>query len=222
MAIKTKIICTIGPSVKSLDKVIALIQAGMNVARLNFSHGTHQEHLETIQLLKEARQKLQTPLAIMLDTKGPEVRLGKIKNKEFAVLPGHQMLLVPESIEGDETKVSLSPGIVLNKLQEGTKLLFDDGYIMAKVLERKKEGVLIGIENTGVIRSGKGVCVLDLPLDRPRPHLQSFNGSKLNFSFSDSLSISLRSLAVDLGATLFMLSLAAFNVLLKRDRKSVV
>ena len=79
--IKTKIICTIGPSVNRIDKLIELIKAGMNVARLNFSHGTHEEHLKTIQLLKEARQQLKVPLAIMLDTKGPEIRLGKIKGQ---------------------------------------------------------------------------------------------------------------------------------------------
>ncbi len=167
MPTKTKIICTIGPSVKSLDKIIALIEAGMSVARLNFSHGTHAEHLETINLLKEARAKLKCPLAIMLDTKGPEIRLGKIKNKEFPAQAGDRLILVPELIEGDSKRISLTPVHILEQLVSGAKLLFDDGYISATVIGPKDNGVEIEISNSGLIRSGKSVCVLDLPLDLP-------------------------------------------------------
>lgn len=167
MPTKTKIICTIGPSVKSLDKIIALIEAGMSVARLNFSHGTHDEHLESINLLKEARIKLKCPLAIMLDTKGPEIRLGKIKNKEFQAQAGDRLTLVPEVIEGDSNKISLAPVHILEQLVTGAKLLFDDGYISATVVGPKENGVEIEINNAGLIRSGKSVCVLDLPLDLP-------------------------------------------------------
>ncbi len=167
MFTKTKIICTIGPSVKSLEKIIALMEAGMTAARLNFSHGTHAEHLESIELLKEARRQLKRPLAIILDTKGPEIRLGKIKNKEIHVEQGHQLLLVPETVEGDEHKISLSPKHILQNLTRGAQLLFDDGYISAQVISQENEGVKIRIDNAGVIRSNKSVCVLDVPLDLP-------------------------------------------------------
>lgn len=167
MPTRTKIICTIGPAVKSLDQIIALIEAGMSVARLNFSHGTHAEHLESINLLKEARAKLKCPLAIMLDTKGPEIRLGKIKEKEFAAQAGHRVTLVPEIVDGDPFKISLSPRHILEQLVPGTKLLFDDGYISATVVGPNENGVEIEINNPGLIRSGKSVCVLDLPLDLP-------------------------------------------------------
>ncbi len=79
MPTRTKIICTIGPAVNTLEKILALIDAGMNVARLNFSHGTHTEHQKMIHLLKRAREQRKVPLAIMLDTKGPEIRLGTMK-----------------------------------------------------------------------------------------------------------------------------------------------
>ena len=82
---KTKIICTIGPSVRSYEKILQLIDAGMNVARLNFSHGSPQEHQETIEMLKKARKEKAVPLAIMLDTKGPEIRLGVIKDNYLEV-----------------------------------------------------------------------------------------------------------------------------------------
>ena len=78
--IRTKIICTMGPAVNTLDKILELIDAGMDVARLNFSHSNHESHLQIIHLLKEARTIKKVPLAIMLDTKGPEIRLGEIKN----------------------------------------------------------------------------------------------------------------------------------------------
>src|SRR4029079_8624491 len=98
----TKIICTIVPSVNSLEKIMALMDAGMNGARLNFSHGTHEEHLRVIQLLKIARKELQCPLSIILDTKGPEIRIGKIKNNALTLTPGQEWLLVKETVEGNE------------------------------------------------------------------------------------------------------------------------
>ena len=121
MEIRTKIICTIGPQVKSLDKIIALIQAGMNVARLNFSHGTYDEHLESIQLLKKAREMLGVPLGIMLDTKGPEIRLGKIKNGGVTVQAGQSWKLVPDTIEGDEERGCLTPSLSSPTLKLATK-----------------------------------------------------------------------------------------------------
>ncbi len=105
MRTKTKIICTIGPAVNSYEKILQMIDAGMNVARLNFSHGTHADHLQVIQYLKKAREERKIPLAIMLDTKGPEIRLGKLK-EEIAVNRGQKISLVKEAIEGDEQELA--------------------------------------------------------------------------------------------------------------------
>lgn len=165
--ISTKIICTIGPSVNSLEMITSLIEAGMNVARLNFSHGTHEEHLKVINILKEVRRKLGKPVAIMLDTKGPEIRLRKIKGGEVKLTKGHRWLLVKEDIEGDESRASINPPHILDKLEPGVRILFDDGYISSKVMDVKPEGVQVEIENGGIVRSGKGVnipnCTLELP-----------------------------------------------------------
>ncbi|MCE5317057.1 MAG: pyruvate kinase [Parachlamydia sp.] len=164
---RTKIICTIGPAVSSLDKMIELIRSGMNVARLNFSHGTHEEHLNRIESLKEARKQLQVPLAIMLDTKGPEIRLGKIKQGSVELKAGQKWLLVKEKIEGDAERVTVLPESIYNQIQTGMCVLFDDGYISSYVIERTAEGIVVKIENGGVIRSGKGVNIPNVSLELP-------------------------------------------------------
>ncbi len=164
---RTKIICTIGPSVNRLEKILELIDAGMNVARLNFSHGTHEEHLHNIELLKEARQRRGVPLAIMLDTKGPEVRLGKIKETVKSLQAGQTWKLVAEEIEGDSETVTIRPGFVLDNFEVGMRVLFNDGYVISKVIEKGKGWVLVKIENEGAISSGKGVNVPEVELGLP-------------------------------------------------------
>lgn len=165
--IKTKIICTIGPSVDSLEKILELIHAGMNVARINFSHGTHEEHLKVIQNLKIARDQLKKPLAIMLDTKGPEIRLGKIKEGSVILKPGQSWLLLNHEVLGDENQVSILPHDIPEQLHIGTQVLFDDGYISSMVVEKKDNGVVVEINNGGLIRSGKGVNVPNAHLNLP-------------------------------------------------------
>lgn len=159
--IRTKIICTIGPSVNSYEKITALIEAGMNVARINFSHGTHEEHLQVINLLKQVRNDLKAPLGIMLDTKGPEIRLRKIKDGQVYLNAGHLWRLVPEEIEGNLEKVTITPSSILDALHPGQEILFDDGYISSKVVEKRQDGVVIEITNGGFVRSGKGVNIPD-------------------------------------------------------------
>ncbi len=165
--VRTKIICTIGPSVDSLEKILQLIDAGMTVARLNFSHGTHEEHLKSITLLKEARQKSGKPLAILLDTKGPEIRLGKVIKGGVAVYPGQRLWLVKEVVEGTEKAISVHPPFVLDALNKDTRLLIDNGYMAAHVVDTSAEGVLIEFENQGVIFSSKGVNIPDVELNLP-------------------------------------------------------
>ncbi len=165
--IKTKIICTIGPSVNTVEKMIELMKAGMNVARLNFSHGSHEEHLKNINSLKEARQYLMQPLAIMLDTKGPEIRLGKIKDGHVMLKGGQKWHLVKQEVIGDETQTSIYPNNILNQLDIDTRILFDDGYISSHVVEKTDSGVVVEIDNGGLIRSGKGVNIPNTHLDLP-------------------------------------------------------
>jgi pyruvate kinase len=139
----------------------------MNVARLNFSHGTHEEHFQIIQYLKEVRDSQQRPLAIMLDTKGPEIRLGKIKGSQAVLKPGQIWRLLQEEVIGDEAQVSIFPSNIPSQLDIGAKVLFDDGYISSVVIAKEKESVLVEIIHGGIIRSGKGVNVPNYHLDLP-------------------------------------------------------
>lgn len=167
MVVKTKIICTIGPAVNSIEKLTDLVKAGMNVARLNFSHGTHEEHLLVIDRLKEVRTSMHVPLAIMLDTKGPEIRLGKIGNGELILQTGQEWILSAEAVAGDEKKISIFPSDIPSQLMVGHRVLFDDGYIESYVIAKEGKNAVVKIVNGGLIRSGKGVNVPNVHLNLP-------------------------------------------------------
>lgn len=167
MKIKTKIICTIGPSVNTYEKIVELVEAGMNVARLNFSHGTHEQHKEIIDLIKKVRLERGIPLALMLDTKGPEIRLRKIEGGEIYLPPGHLWKLTKKSVEGNAKEVSITPPEIIDHLTKGTAVLFDDGYIAAEVVEVMPDEATLQILNGGVIRSGKGINIPDANINLP-------------------------------------------------------
>lgn len=167
MQTRTKIICTIGPAVGSYEMILQLIDAGMNVARLNFSHGRHDDHLKMIGFLKKAREEKKVPLAIMLDTKGPEIRLGMVKDNQFTVHKGQNLLLVKEDVLGDEVKVQVLPSIVVDSLDVGMRVLIDDGYIITHVVEKRKDGVVVEVENPGMIKSQKGVNIPGVDIALP-------------------------------------------------------
>lgn len=163
----TKIVCTIGPSVSSFEKIEQLIDAGMNVARLNFSHGTHKDHAEIIANLKKAREKKGVPLAIMLDTKGPELRLGQIANGAFFVKAQDRFWLVKEKIEGSEKEVSLLPSFVIDKLEKEMFVLFDDGYIITHVVQVEKDRVQVEVDHGGRVKSSSGVNIPGSNIELP-------------------------------------------------------
>ncbi len=148
-----------GPAVGTYEKIVQLIDAGMNVARLNFSHGTHAEHVHIIELLKRARKEKQVPLAIMLDTKGPEIRLGSIKGESIVIAPKQRILLVREGVEGDSQKLQVTPAAIFDYVKEGMNFLFADGCLISKVVECKREGVVVEFDNGGVLRSNNNVHI---------------------------------------------------------------
>ncbi len=164
--LKTKIVCTIGPSTSSYEQIIALIKCGMNIARLNFSHGTHQEHLVVIERLKKARDELGCPLAIMLDNKGPEVRLGQLPKEGVLTKKGDKFLL----IEGQRVlphQIPINPYQALIHIEKGIKVLFNDGYIASHVVEVTDEGIWVEIENGGELHTRKGVNIPGFALGLP-------------------------------------------------------
>src|SRR3990167_2033494 len=167
METRTKIVCTIGPSVRSYEKILELIDAGMNCARLNFSHGTHDEHREVIFSLKKAREERKIPLCIMLDTKGPEIRVGLLKEGQVPLKEKQRILLVGQEREGDAQRISIMPSSALESLEVGMRVLFDDGYIISVVVEVTKEGVVVEVQNNGVLKNRKGVNLPDTKVNLP-------------------------------------------------------
>ncbi len=131
---KTKIVCTIGPASESEETLKELCRAGMNVARLNFSHGTHEEHLERINRIKKVREELNLPIAIMLDTKGPEFRIGTFKNRRVFLKEGDNFTFTTENVEGNESIVSVSYKNLANELVPGDRILLNNALLEFEVL----------------------------------------------------------------------------------------
>jgi pyruvate kinase len=164
---RTKIICTMGPAVRSVEKICELIRAGMNVARINFSHGTHEEHAETIEMIKKARWQMGVPVSIMLDTKGPEVRLGAIEGNCACFQAGHKWHLTSKLLKGNPFEVSVKPPEILKDLEVGMKVLFNDGQMISEVVELTETGCIVELQTAGEVRAGKGINVPNVQLNLP-------------------------------------------------------
>ena len=132
---KTKIICTIGPASDNEATLTQMCRAGMNVARLNFSHGTHAEHKEKIDMIKSVREKLNLPIAIMLDTKGPEYRIKTFKDKKISLREGDKFTFTTEDVVGDETRVSVTYENLIEELNVGDRILVNNGLVIFEVEE---------------------------------------------------------------------------------------
>lgn len=164
---KTKIVCTIGPSSESLENTKKLIQAGMNVARLNFSHGDFEEHGNRIKNIRLANAELGTSVAVLLDTKGPEIRLGKLKEEPIELVQGEAVTLTTEEILGDRTRIPVTYGNLPNDLSAGSTVLIDDGLIGLQVERIEGTEVHCRIINSGSIKSKKGVNVPGVKISLP-------------------------------------------------------
>lgn len=166
---KTKIVCTIGPASESIDTLVQLIDAGMNVARLNFSHGNFAEHEARIKNIKEAATKTGKTVAILLDTKGPEIRTGTFKNGEAFIEQGQEVSISMEQIEGTASLFSVTYDGLLNDVTVGAKILIDDGLIELEVVSLDEENKLIHTKalNSGEISNHKGVNVPNVHVNLP-------------------------------------------------------
>lgn len=131
---KTKIVCTLGPACSDEATITAMCKAGMNVARLNFSHNTHEDHKKRIDLVKKVREKLGLPIAILLDTKGPEYRIKTFKNGKITLKEGDSFTFTADEIEGDEKRVSINYKGLPNDLKKGDKILLNNGLLSFEVV----------------------------------------------------------------------------------------
>lgn len=164
---RTKIICTLGPAT-DVDGVLKdMVKAGMNVARFNFSHGSHEEHKSRMDLVKSVRKELGMPVGIMLDTKGPEIRTKTYKDGKIEIVEGQQFTLTTRDIEGDNTIVSISYEGLPNDVTEGTTILIDDGLIAFKVEKVEGTEIVCRALNGGPLSNRKSVNVPGIKLNMP-------------------------------------------------------
>lgn len=154
---KTKIICTIGPASSNKQTLKKMFKAGMNVARINFSHGTHEEQLKKINLIKEVRDELNEPIAIMLDTKGPEFRTGAYKNGKITLNDGDIFTLYSADVLGDEKGVSVSYKNLHEELNAGDKVLINNGLIVLTVDKIVGKDVVCRVEHGGDLSDKKSM-----------------------------------------------------------------
>lgn len=153
----TKIVCTIGPTSDSPEMLTKLLQCGANVLRLNFSHGDHHEHGRRIALIKKLREELGVPAPIMLDTKGPEIRLGKFKDGSVELCEGQMFTIATDDVLGDEVRTSISYKGIVDDVAIGSKILIADGLVELKVERISGNEVECVVVNGGEIGNNKGV-----------------------------------------------------------------
>lgn len=156
---KTKIICTLGPAVDNEEKLKKLMIKGMNIARINFSHGTHEEHKKRVDLFKKVRDELSLPIPLLLDTKGPEIRVGKFEEKEVTLKAYDCFTLVCDDIVGDSTRVSVTYKELYKDVRRGSRILIDDGLVELEVQKIEGKDIVCTVLNGGTISNNKGINV---------------------------------------------------------------
>ncbi len=162
---KTKIVCTLGPSSSDEKTMEAMLKAGMNVVRLNFSHGTHEEHKKTIEKFRHVRDSLKMPAAVLLDTKGPEIRTGNFARGEETLEDGQTFTLTTEAIEGDKERASVTYKDLPKEVVPGDTVLINDGKIVIKVTGTNEKEVTGTVIHGGKISNHKGINLPNVKLN---------------------------------------------------------
>lgn len=164
---KTKIVCTLGPATNDVEIMKLLIQNGMDAARINFSHGTYETHAETIAKLKQAREELNAPIPLILDTKGPEIRVKTFKEDKVRLEEDATFTLTTREVEGDVNIVSVTYADLPKDVHRGSRILIDDGLIELKVEDITETDVVCKVVNGGVVKSRKGVNLPGVEVNLP-------------------------------------------------------
>lgn len=157
---RTKIICTLGPASSKKTVLKAMMRAGMDIARFNFSHGSHEEHRGRVDMIKNLREELNIPVAMLLDTKGPEIRTKLLKDHKKVMLEtGSEFTLTTGDIEGDETRVAITYENLHKDVKKGGKILIDDGLIELEIENIKNCDIVCRVLNGGELGERKGINV---------------------------------------------------------------
>lgn len=164
---RTKIVCTIGPASNNEKTMGEMLEAGLNVARLNFSHGTHEEHKKTIEMFRSVRDKMEVSAAVMLDTKGPEIRLRLFENGSVVLKEGDTFTLTTEEITGNQERVTISYKDLPSQVYEGVRILLDDGKLSMIVKETTDTDIICIVENGGELKNRKSINIPNFPLNMP-------------------------------------------------------
>lgn len=166
---KTKIVCTIGPASESEEMLEKLMNAGMNVARLNFSHGSHEEHKARIDSIRKVSKKLGKTIGILLDTKGHEIRTHDMKDGLIVLEKGKEVIVSMSQVEGTHEKFSVTYEDLINDVQIGSYILLDDGLVELQVkdIDKDKGEVKCDILNTGELKNKKGVNLPGVKVNLP-------------------------------------------------------
>lgn len=164
---KTKIVCTLGPSTDNEDILKQMMLAGMDVARCNFSHGTYDNHRQRMEMIRKLRKETGKPVAILLDTRGPEVRVKKFKDGKVTLEENQLFTLTSAEVEGSADKVSVTYNRLYEDLEIGMRVLIDDGLIEMKVEQIDQKNIVCRVINGGTVSDHKGVNVPDVDLSMP-------------------------------------------------------
>ena len=163
---KTKIVCTIGPACDDKDSLISLMKAGMNVARINMSHGSHESHQKTINNILAARNELGLPLALMLDTKGPEIRLGELPKRGIELVAGDTFTLTKKQILGTKKIASVSYPQMIDDVEVGNKIFANNGMLVLRVIKKNEESIDTKVLFGGKLTTHKGINVPGIKIRR--------------------------------------------------------
>jgi pyruvate kinase len=164
---KAKIICTIGPATNTPEMIKKLILAGMDVARLNFSHGTYQDHKKVVEIIRAVSAELGKPIAILQDLQGPKIRTGKLKNGPITLSPKQIFTITTEAVDSTDSLVSTTYPDLAKDLAVGNMLLIDDGLIHMKVLESDGIKLVCEVIHGGILKDNKGINIPDVKLTTP-------------------------------------------------------
>lgn len=164
---KTKIVCTLGPATDDKNILRQLMDEGMDVARFNFSHGTHEEHKARMDMVREVREEADKPVAILLDTKGPEIRVKSFAGGKQELKEGSEFILTTRDVEGTDKEVSITYTDLYKDVRKGTRILVDDGLIEMKVKRIEIEDIVCEVVNGGIVSNNKGINVPEVHLSMP-------------------------------------------------------
>ena len=182
---KTKIVCTLGPASQNEETLTSLINNGLNVCRFNFSHGSHEEHKERIDMVKKVRNELRKPVAILLDTKGPEIRTGNFEDPEVFLEEGSKFIITMADVVGTKDICTVSYKGLAEDVVEGNLILIDDGLVALRVENIIDEEIHCIVENSGIVKNHKGVNVPGVKINLPA--LTSKDIADIEFGISQGI-----------------------------------